>query len=118
MLLFRIKESPIEIKSPGEELYIQVKAIRQALENKVILESRKIYGGSSPDTTTLVVGYYPPNDRAEAGELIQDIKSAFGINIGIIDFQSLIRLLIRKFRAGVVPEKEQLRTLLGVINVD
>lgn len=109
---------PIEIKSPGEELYIQVKAIRQALENKVILQSRLIYGGSNQDTTSLVVGYFAPNERAEAGELIQDIKTAFGINIGIIDFQSLVRLLIRKYRLGVVPDKEQLRTLYGIINVD
>jgi hypothetical protein len=31
---------PIEIKSPGEEMELSVKALRQAVENKVILLSR------------------------------------------------------------------------------
>ena len=34
---------PIEIKSPGEEENISIKAIRQALENKIVLLSRKTY---------------------------------------------------------------------------
>ena len=40
MLFVNNKIIPIEIKSPSEELYVNVKGIRQALENKIILESR------------------------------------------------------------------------------
>ena len=41
---------PIEIKSPGEEINISVKAVRQAIENKIILLSRKTF----PTTPKLV----------------------------------------------------------------
>lgn len=71
---------PIEIKSPGEEKNISVKAIRQALENKITLLSRKNYK-TDWNTTTLVIGYNLPNDRAEVSALINDIKSTYNITI-------------------------------------
>lgn len=108
---------PIEIKSPGEELFIQVKGIRQALENKVILTSRNIYEGAAADTTSLVVGYMPPRDRAEVAELIQDIKKVYGINVGVIDFLTLLGLVAKKLVDGATPSPDDLRTLVGVMNV-
>ena len=42
---------PIEIKSPGEEKFLSVKAIRQALENKVILLARTAYPTEFKDTS-------------------------------------------------------------------
>lgn len=108
---------PVEIKSPGEELFIQVKGIRQALENKVILLSREIYGGSEYDTTTLVVGYMTPNNRAEVAELIQDVKTVYGINIGVIDFSTLLGLTANKLKNGIAPNPDDLRVLMGVMNV-
>ena len=47
---------PIEIKSPTEEQHLSLKAIRQALENKVILLSRETHP-TLPETTSLAVGY-------------------------------------------------------------
>ncbi len=106
---------PIEIKSPGEELFISVKGVRQALENKVILLARE----SAPtkrETTSLVVGFSPPNDRAEVSELITDIYSAFGLSIGAIDFRSLV-LLAASSIAGYAHDSRKILTLRGFIDV-
>jgi hypothetical protein len=72
---------PIEIKSPGEELFISVKAVRQALENKIVLLARKQVP-TRQEVTSLAVGYNPPHDRSEVTSLIQDINKTFGIKIG------------------------------------
>ena len=108
---------PIEIKSPGEEEYIQVKGVRQALENKVILLSRKIYGGAELDTSSLLVGYNPPNNRAEVNEIIADIKTVYEINIGVIDFKTLLKMVALKIQQGLVPDLNEIRTLVGILNV-
>jgi len=79
---------PIEIKSPGEEKQLSVKAIRQAVENHIILLSR-LPERSKPNHTSLAVGYQYPNDRAEVSELIDNVYNAFGFNIGVLDFKVL-----------------------------
>lgn len=84
---------PIEIKSPTEEQHLSLKAIRQALENKVILLSRGTHP-TLPETTSLAVGYYLPNDRAEVTNLMSDFKTAFGYNIGIIDLKTLLTIAV------------------------
>ena len=107
---------PIEIKSPGEEEFLSVKAVRQALENKVILLSRKPYP-THPNTTSLVVGYNLPNDRSEVASLVADIYKAFGIIIGIIDLRSLVYLVAATVLQGKHHDVEQLRGLHGIIDV-
>lgn len=110
---------PIEIKSPGEEKFIQVKGIRQALENKIILDSRMLDDyKTTRNTTTLVVGYFAPNDRAEVGELVNDIKKVYKINIGIIDFKTLLFLAALRIRNRLIPEFSEFRTLSGVMHVN
>ena len=84
---------PIEIKSPTEEQHLSLKAIRQALENKVVLLSRETHP-TLPETTSLAVGYYLPNDRAEVTNLMNDFKTAFGYNIGIIDLRTLLTIAV------------------------
>ena len=84
---------PIEIKSPTEEQHLSLKAIRQALENKVILLSRGTHP-TLPETTSLAVGYYLPNDRAKVTNLMSDFKTAFGYNIGIIDLKTLLTIAV------------------------
>lgn len=107
---------PIEIKSPGEEEFLSVKAVRQALENKIILLSRKSYP-TQPDTTSLVVGYNLPNDRSEVASLVADIHKAFGIIIGIIDLRSLLRLVAATILQGKQHDAAELRNLHGIIDV-
>lgn len=107
---------PIEIKSPGEEVEISVKAIRQALENKIILLSRKNYP-TDRKTTSLAIGFKPPNERSEVYELIDNIKKAFDINIGVIDFYSLLILVISSISESKKINLAQLSSLQGVIRV-
>lgn len=84
---------PIEIKSPAEEKNISVKAVRQALENKIILSSRCQFP-SKFFVPSFVVGYDFPSERAEVFSLISDIKTAFNIDIHIFDFKTLLELAI------------------------
>ncbi len=107
---------PIEIKSPGEEEFLSVKAVRQALENKIILLSRRSHS-TQPDTTSLVVGYNLPNDRSEVASLIADIHKAFGITIGVIDLRSLLRLAAATILQGKQHDTAELRNLHGIIDV-
>lgn len=106
---------PIEIKSPTEEQHLSIKAIRQALENKIILLSRKTHI-TSPDVTTLAVGYYMPNERAEVTRLISDFKYTYGYRIGVIDLKSLLSLAVSILVDGKGFDKEKLYTLEGLVN--
>lgn len=108
---------PIEIKSPGEESEISVKGVRQALENKVVLLSRKSYP-TDQETTSLVVGFNPPNDRSEVHELVEDIRGAFNVLIGVIDFRSLLSLAVHSVQSGKQINVHDFHLLQGAIRVE
>lgn len=110
------KSIPIEIKSPTEERNISIKGVRQALENKIILLSRKS-APTTPQTSSFVVGYFPPNKRAEVAALISDIHNAYHICVGVIDFRSLTTLAAIAVLQKKFPKKSQLEELCGLINV-
>ena len=107
---------PIEIKSPTEERFLSTKAIRQALENKIVLLSR---GGlqTLKETTSLIVGFQVPNERGDMASLIEDIFLAFKIRIGVIDLGTLALLAIRAATQDVTIDKEQLIELKGFLHV-
>lgn len=107
---------PIEIKSPGEEEFISIKAVKQAAENRIILLSRKQYP-TSDTTTSLVVGYHAPNERAEVSDLIDAFKSVYGINVGVISYDVLTRLVVRSVLHGQTITPEQLEKLRGFADV-
>lgn len=86
---------PIEIKSPTEVLNINVKSIQQALENKIVLLSRKFYP-TTHDTTSLAIGYFYPEERSGIHELIRDIHATYGFQIGIIGVRDLLLRLWEK----------------------
>lgn len=115
MIIDPYESIPIEIKSPTEEKHISLKAIRQALENKVILLSRKTYN-TFPDTTTLTVGYYYPNDRAEVANLISDFKNAYGYKIGVIDFKTLLIIAASVIINQKTVDIKQIQRLEGFAN--
>ena len=108
---------PIEIKSPTEEQHLSIKAIRQALENKIILLSRRTYI-TKPEVSTLAVGYYMPNERAEVNRLIADFKETYGYKIGVIDLKSLLSIAISILKEGKGFDKEELYTLEGLVNAN
>lgn len=107
---------PIEIKSPTEEVFLSTKAIRQALENKIVLLSR---GGlnTSIHITSLIVGYKLPNERGDMASLIDDIYSAFGIKIGVIDIETLVLLAVRSITSDLTIDDKQVGELRGFLHV-
>jgi hypothetical protein len=107
---------PVEIKSPTEEVFLSTKAVRQALENKIILMAR-VDQQSSREITSLVVGYRFPNERGEMAALINDVYKAYGLRIGVIDIQTLAFLAICALSKGDVLDKTQLQELMGLLYV-
>jgi len=107
---------PIEIKSPTEEAFLSTKAIRQALENKIVLLAR---GGlkTSFEITSLIVGYQVPNERGDMSSLIDDIYGSFRIRIGVIDLGTLALLAIRAATDDLTIEGAQLSGLRGFLHV-
>lgn len=81
---------PVEVKSPTEEEMLSVKAIRQALENKVLLLARKPYP-TIFDISSIACGYKVPNDRSDVYKLIKEIYETYKINISILDVETLIK---------------------------
>lgn len=108
---------PIEIKSPTEEMHLSVKAIRQALENKIILLSRKTHI-TDKNTTSLAIGYCLPNDRAEVSKLISDVKETYGYKIGVLDFKSLLNITISILIDNKGFNKEKLYELEGLASAN
>lgn len=105
---------PVEIKSPTEVDSVNVKSVQQALENKVIMESRAPYL-AEPTTTSLAIGYLPAADRSDVSELIEDIHAAFGINIGVIDVRALYGLVWDRYVALQEIDTAAIRELKGVL---
>lgn len=107
---------PVEIKSPTEEVMLSTKAVRQALENKVVLLSR---GGlkTRPDISSLVVGYRQPNERGDMSNLIDDVFKAFQMRLGVIDLTTLANLALRTMSAGETIDGNQLAELRGFLDV-
>ena len=117
IIIDETRSIPIEIKSPTEEMHLSVKAIRQALENKIILLSRKTHI-TDKDTTSLAVGYCLPNDRAEVSSLVENIKETYGYKIGVLDFKSLLTIAISILVDNKGFDKNKLYELEGLVNAN
>lgn len=107
---------PIEIKSPSEETHISTKAIRQALENKIILLSRKQYT-TQFETASLALGFKTPNDRSDVFRLIEDIKTVYNINISMLSLETLVTLAVHSLFRKKIITIEDLANSGGIINV-
>ncbi|MFV0520611.1 MAG: hypothetical protein ACK5LY_10120 [Lachnospirales bacterium] len=116
IILDEKRSIPIEIKSPTEEKYISIKAVKQALENKIILLSRKTHI-TDYETTSLVVGYNIPNDRAEVSDMIQSFKDVYGYRIGIIGLEALLKCVVHIILDNKSINIENINKLEGIINV-
>ena len=88
---------PVEVKSPTEEIMLSVKAIRQALENKIILLSRKPFP-TTFDLSSMAIGFNAPNKRSDVYQLIEDIYQTYSINIAIADMRDLVCAMLHCFK--------------------
>lgn len=117
ILIDEQKSVPIEIKSPTEEKNISVKAIRQALENKIILLSRETYK-TTREISSLVVGYKNPNKRSEVNEIILAFKKTYNIKIGILDLKTILKMVITCVLDKKMFDKEKFYNCEGIIEVE
>ncbi len=115
IIIDKVRTIPIEIKSPKEVMYVNTKSIRQALENKIVLTSRKFYPTEN-NVTSLAIGYEYPNDRSGVSEIIEDMYNTFGFVIGAIDLGNLLKLYYRK-KNGEVIDLDKIYYLKGFLNV-
>lgn len=107
---------PIEIKSPTEEMHLSTKAVRQAIENKVVLLARDGLP-TKCELTSLIVGYQIPRERGDLSTLIDDVHTTFGFNIGVLDLRTLCTLAIRAVTESVTIDERQLSYLRGFLSV-
>lgn len=105
---------PLELKAPREVGYVNVKSVQQALENKVVLDSRG-FVASLPSISTLVVGYEYPAQRSDVLALIDDIEASFSIKVGILDLNAVYTLVVDAYMKATPPDPEILRQLKGTL---
>jgi len=103
---------PVEVKSRTESQAINIKAVQQALENRVILDERQLLPARA-GSSTLVVGFDYPPGRSDVAELIDDIAGAFDINVGLISLAALFRLALDLQLRGNQLSRTSLSTLRG-----
>lgn len=110
---------PVEVKSPTEEEKLSVKAVRQALENKIVIQSRysNIYRTTS-GLVSLAVGYRIPEERSDVYMLIEDIYEVFKINVGIVDIYELLYAAYNVILNKKVYELSELENRRGVIKFE
>lgn len=107
---------PIEIKSPGEEKRVSPKAIRQALENKIIILSRKTFP-IKRNTTSLVVGYDYSENRSATLKMIDDFYKVYGIRIGIFDLQTILELNLIFLLTNKKPTWNTISKMIGFAEI-
>lgn len=112
VILFDDSAVPIEIKSPTEVDAASIKAVQQALENRIVLLSRRLYSTNST-STSLVVSYAPAAARSDVAFLVDDIWEAFSVAIGLIDVRALFELALGASLAGWGVQREDLLELRG-----
>lgn len=117
MIIDARESIPIEIKSPGEELFLSVKGVRQALENKIILLARSHFP-TTRAATSLVVGFNYPNDRSEVASLIDDIFAVYNIRLGVLDIKTLVTMAANAVFWKRFPRREELVSLIGFADVE
>lgn len=106
---------PIEIKSPAEEISAGIKAVEQALENKVLLDTRfRDAYPSTPDSATLAIGHLAPPQRSDVADLIDDIQQAFGVNVAVLSIRQLYEFAFAAVADGERLSIERIASLRGV----
>lgn len=107
---------PVEVKSKTEIPKINIKSIEQAIENKIILESRK-YLQSRRSDSSFVVGFdYPMSTREN--DLINACSKVYGIKIVLFSARTLITMAKEVLESQKKWDIENLITGKGRIEVE
>ena len=117
IIIDKSESIPIEIKSPTEEIHISLKAVRQAMENKIVLLSRQTHP-TKPETVSLAVGYKLPNERAEVVNLINDFKNAYGYSIGVFDIHTLLKISVTTIIKKRTTSKKEIERMEGLASAN
>ncbi len=112
IIIDKARSIPIEIKSPREIAYVNIKSLRQALENKIVLLSRTFYP-TTKETTSLSIGFSYPNDRSAVDELITMMYDTYTINIGTISLADLLIIFYEKAIEDTAFDLEKIYNLKG-----
>jgi hypothetical protein len=99
---------PVEIKSPTETPSADLKAVRQALENAVIMRARET-DPTEPNTPSLAVGFERVPQRSDARELAADIETTYGIRVRLLSTQMLLETVVSATLGDVGLEADALR---------
>lgn len=103
---------PVEIKSPTEVPAADLKSVRQALENHVIMRARNTDPTTSV-TASFAIGHESLSGRTDAHELAGDIQQTYGVTISIFSTRWLLgRLLAYSWDAEPVDTMEM---RLGIV---
>lgn len=117
-ILHNGKFIPIEIKSPSEEYTISTKAIRQALENRVVTISREDEAqATSIEVSSYVVGYNLPASRSEINDIIDSAYQQFNIKIALFSLETLILLVLNRLKNINIISNENFCNLKGNVNI-
>lgn len=107
---------PVEVKSKTEIPRINIKSIEQAIENKIILESRK-YLKSKRSDSSFVVGFdYPVSTREN--DLINACSKVYGIQIVLFSAKTLITMAKKTLEYQKKWDIEKLITGKGRIEIE
>jgi ferredoxin len=112
VILDPVESVPIEVKSPTETYYVNVKAVRQAVENKIVMTARSMFP-TKKATSTLAIGYEYPNTRSDVDELIDDVAGVYGINVGIVSLETLFIMAWNRHMRGDTSGAAALKSLKG-----
>jgi ferredoxin len=89
---------PVEIKSPTEVATADLKSVRQALENHVIMLARKT-DPTTNVTASFAIGHELLSGRMDAHELADDIERTYGVIISIFSTRWLLARLVEQVQA-------------------
>jgi hypothetical protein len=99
---------PVEIKSPTEVAAADLKSVRQALENHVIMRGRRT-DPTSADTATFAIGHEPLAERSDARELADDIEETYGVKVRVFSTWWLLQQLVERAVGGRMLDGDAMR---------
>lgn len=105
---------PVEVKSFSEIDIINLKAVQQALENK-LFTARQSQAYELNSLSSYAVGFNYPPDRTGILELVEDVYSAFGVSIALISMPKLLELAAQNTFGRDEVNAEQLWFAKGIV---